>query len=45
MTENSDSDSDIASHRATYGVVLGLLKYGAVACVLLALVIMMVIRR
>lgn len=41
MTENGD----IGAHRATYQFVVGLLKYGAAISFILALIIMLLIRR
>lgn len=41
MTGNNDIDR----HRATYDFVLGLLKYGAAISALIALVVMLLIRR
>jgi len=36
MAGNGDMNAQINAHRATYESVIGLLKYGAVACLLIA---------
>jgi len=43
MAGNGDTNGNLKAHEATYHSVIGLLKYGAVACFVIALLVIYLI--
>ncbi|MBV9883338.1 MAG: aa3-type cytochrome c oxidase subunit IV [Sphingomonadaceae bacterium] len=45
MAAEGDATKDLKAHQGTYAAFTGLMKWGAILCVIVALIVIMVIRK
>jgi hypothetical protein len=45
MAADGEANKDMKAHQGTYAAFTGLMKWGAIVCVIIALIVIMIIRK